>query len=69
MEVFNNAGMISHIGGALHTIVLGERFNAATTTTWRPCLISPQLGGFNLAASFPPSLAKVEAHLTLIMAI
>lgn len=36
MEMFNNANMISHIGGALHAIVLGERFNSATVTTWPP---------------------------------
>lgn len=36
METFNNANMISHIGGALHAIVLGEKFNTATATTWPP---------------------------------
>lgn len=33
MGMLNNANMISHIGGALHAIVLGERFNSATVTT------------------------------------
>lgn len=42
MEAFNNANMISHIGGAIHGIVFGERFNTATVTT-QPSLLTSVL--------------------------